>query len=67
MIMKSPQWVPRLHCAFMVKIAEVCVLGDLMETEELDVLKNMYTPYGRRLGGIEDEGDGPEFEVLEDE
>lgn len=67
MIMKSPQWVPRLHCAFMVKIAEVCVLGDLMETEELDVLKNMYTPYGRRLGGIEDEGDGPEFEVLGDE
>jgi len=67
MIMKSPQWVPRLHCAFMVKIAEVCVLGDLMETEELDVLKNMYTPYGRRLGGADDEGDGPEFEVLGDQ
>jgi hypothetical protein len=67
MIMKAPGWAPRLHCAFMVKIAEVCVLGDVMVQEELDVLKNMYTPYGRRLGGDEgDEGDGPEFEVLND-
>ena len=54
MIMKSPEWVPRLHCAFMVKLAEVCVLGGVMEKREVDVLNDMY----RR--------DGPEILALED-
>ena len=40
-IMKSPRWIPRLHGAFLKKLANVFVLGGMMDQDEFDKLDDI--------------------------
>ena len=39
--MKSPRWIPRLHGAFLKKLANVFVLGGMMDQDEFDKLDDI--------------------------
>lgn len=58
-IMKSPTWIPRLHGAFLKKLANVFVLGGMMDQDEFDRLDDITNLLPALTG--------PERAMLEDE
>ena len=71
-IMKAPYWIPRLHCAFMKKLANVFVLGGVMDESELELIEEIYQGYLTSVGnmsvtGPSSQSSGPSFEILDNE
>ena len=74
-MMKTPKWAPRMHCAIMKKVATIFVIGGVIDEGEIEAIENMYSRFpplmsgrttGRITGRRSGSTSGPDIDIVDE-